>query len=126
MKRPRPAGRTLRPALALLAALALAAGGLLAAEVYGKPLKGLSAMSVKEVVEHPERFAGREIRVAGTNAGEEGRPALKEGDALLPIVSDGSFELPAKVAGARIAVEGRPRRDGTSVVFVAAGIEVRR
>ncbi len=112
---------------AILAALLLArAGALDAAEIWGKPLKGLSAVPVREVVAHPERFAGHDIRVAGTNAGAEGRPALKDGDALLPIVTDGSFELPAKLAGAHLAAEGRPRRDGATVVFVASGVEVRR
>jgi hypothetical protein len=123
----RRAGRTLRPALVVLVGVLLAGeGALLAAEVWGKPLKGLSAVPVREVVTHPEHFVGRDIRVAGPNSGEEGKPALKDGDALLPIVSDGSFELPAKLAGTRLAAEGRVKKDGSSVVFAATGLEVRR
>ncbi len=118
-----PLLRLLPPAL--LAALLLAAA-LHAAEIWGKPLKGLSAVPVREVVAHPERYADRDIRVAGTNAGAEGKPALKDGDALLPILTDGSFQIPAKLAGAHLAAEGRPRRDGDRVVFVATGVEVRR
>ncbi len=110
---------------ALLAALLLA-GALHAAEIWGKPLKGLSAVPVREVVAHPERFVGRDIRVAGTNAGAEGKPALKDGEAILPILTDGSLELPPKLAGAHLAAEGRPRREGATVVFVASGVEVRR
>ena len=127
MKGSRRVGSTLRPVLAvLLGALLAGAGALVAADVYGKPLRGLSAVPVRDVVEHFERYAGRDIRVAGPNAGKEGKPALKDGDAVLPIVSDGSFELPAKLAGTRLAAEGRVKKDGSSVVFAATGLEVRR
>ncbi len=123
----RRAGRTLRPALAVIVGVLLAGeGAILASDVWGKPLKGLSAVPVRDVVEHPERYAGHDIRVAGPNAGEEGKPALKDGNAVLPIVSDGSFELPAKLAGTRLAAEGRVKKDGSSVVFAATGLEVRR
>ena len=111
-------------ALVLAAALA-AAGTLLAAEVYGKPLKGLSAVSVAAAVSNPAAYAGKTIRVAGVNAGEKGKPALKEGDAVLPIVPDG-FELPEDLGKARLAAEGSLRRDKDGVVFVATGVEVRR
>ncbi len=120
-----PLHRRLAPAL-LAAILFVGAGALRGAEIWGKPLKGLSAVSVREVVAHPERFAGRDIRVVGTNAGAEGKPALKEDEAILPILTDGSFELPPKLAGAHLAAEGRPRRAGATVVFVASGVEVRR
>ena len=127
VKGSRRIGSTLRPVLAvLLGALLAGAGALLAADVYGKPLRGLSAVPVRDVVEHFERYAGRDIRVAGLNAGKEGKPALKDGDAVLSIVSDGSFELPAKLVGTRLAAEGRVKKDGSSVVFAATGLEVRR
>jgi len=117
-----------RAGKALLAALllAVAASVLLAAEVYGKPLKGLSAVPVRDLVAAPERFAGRDVRVTGPNAGEEGRPALRDGEALLPIVADGSFELPARLGSARLTAEGRVRKEASGVVFVATGLEVRR
>lgn len=113
---------------AFLAALLLvpAAGALLAADVYGKPLRGLTAVSVREVVSDPGRFAGRDVRVTGPNAGPDGKPALKEGDALLPIVPDGSFDLPARLGAARLTAEGRVTKGAGGAVFVATGVEVRR
>jgi hypothetical protein len=113
---------------ALLAALVLlpAAGELRAADVYGKPLRGLTAVSVREAVSDPDRFAGRDVRVAGPNAGPDGKPALKEGGALLPVVPDGSFELPARLGTARLTAEGRVTKGPGGVVFVASGVEVRR
>lgn len=120
------AGPRFAAALVATLLLAVAAAPLLAADVYGKPLRGLTAVPVRDAVSDPDRFAGRDVRVAGANAGPDGKPALKEGDALLPILTDGSFELPAKLGGARLVAEGRiTRRDG-SVVFVASGVEIRR
>lgn len=110
-------------ALLLLVASALPLG---AAEVYGKPLRGLSAVPVREVVANPDRYAGRDIRVAGEIAGPEGKPALRDGDALLPLVADSSFHLPGRLAGARLAAEGRVEHTGGTVVFVASGVEVTR
>ncbi len=113
---------------AFLAGLLLfsAAGPLLGAEVYGKPLRGLTPVAVRDAVTNPERFEGRDIRVAGPNAGPAGKPELKEGDALLPVVPDGSFKLPEKLEGAKLTAEGRLKKDGDNLVFVASGIEVRR
>lgn len=116
-------------ARALLAALILllaAAAPLRAAEVYGKPLRGLSAVSVRDVVANPGRYAGRDIRVAGENAGSEDKPALKDGDAVLPLVTDGTFRLPGRLAGARLVAEGQAKQTGGTVVFVASGVEVTR
>lgn len=116
-------------ALAFLAAMILvlvAADPLRAAEVYGKPLRGLSAVPVRDVVASPGRYAGRDVRVAGENAGSEGKPTLRDGEALLPLVSDGSFQLPGRLAGARLAAEGRVKQSGETVVFVASGLEVTR
>jgi len=112
--------------------VALAALGLLAAfpargaDLYGKPLRGLSPVSVREVVQDPARYAAKAARVEGLNAGEAGSPALKDGDAVLPIVSDGTFKLPRDLAGGFLAAEGRARTEGSGAVFVATGLEVRR
>ena len=113
---------------ALLAALLVSAvpGSLLAAEVYGKPLRGLTTVSVREAVADPERFVGRDVRVTGLNEGPEGKAALKEGDVLLPIVTDGSFELPAKLGNAKLTAEGRVTKNAGAVAFVASGVEVKR
>ncbi len=113
---------------ALLTSLLLAAvpGRLLGAEVYGRPLRGLTPVAIREAVTDPGRFAGRDIRVAGPNAGPEGKPGLKDDDLFLPIVSDGSFKLPEKLDGARLTAEGRLKRERSSVLFVATGVEVGR
>jgi hypothetical protein len=111
-------------ALALFAALATLPAR--AADLYGKPLRGLSAVPMRDVVKDPGRFSAKATRVEGLNAGEAGSPALKDGDAVLPIVSDGSFKLPGNLAGGFLAAEGRARAADSGAVFVATGVEVRR
>ena len=108
-------------ALGLLAAFAASA-----ADLYGKPLRGLSPVAVAGIVKDPARYSAKAVRVEGANAGAAGRPALKEGDAILPVVSDGSFTLPADLAGGFLAAEGRARAADSGAVFVASGVEVRR
>jgi hypothetical protein len=111
---------------------AVAALGLLsafparAADLYGKPLRGLSPVAVRDVVQDPAKYAAKAARVEGLNAGAAGSPALKDGDTVLPIVSDGSFKFPGDLAGGFLAAEGRARAQGSGAVFVATGIEVRR
>ena len=104
-----------------LAASALAAGS----ELYGKPLRGLSTVSVAAIVERPDDYAGKTIRVSGASGSEKGRPALAEKDAMLPLETDG-FSLPEDLAGARLTAEGRVRKGDKGAVFVATGVEVRR
>jgi hypothetical protein len=115
---------TLRAAAALAAALAASPAS--AADLYGKPLRGLTAVSVAAVVAAPGRFEGKNVRVEGKNEGGAGKPALKEGDAVLPIVADGSYALPADLAGGTLAAEGRAQTREGRAVFVATGVEVRR
>ena len=105
----------------LLAPAAFAA----ATELYGKPLRGLSAVSIAAVVAHPADYEGKTIRVSGPNKGEKGSPALAEGGALLPLVTDG-FSLPEDLADARLTAEGRVRNSEKGATFVATGVEVRR
>lgn len=109
-----------------LVALSLAVSPASAAELYGKPLRGLSPVSVAAIVKDPERYSAKAVRVEGQNAGAPGRPALKEKDAVLPVVSDGSFKLPQDLAGGFLAAEGRARSAESGAVFVATGVEVRR
>ena len=82
-------------------------------------------MALRDVVKDPARFAAKAVRVEGVNAGAAGSPALKDGDAVLRIVSDGSFKLPWDLAGGFLAAEGRARAEGSDAVFVATGVEVR-
>jgi hypothetical protein len=115
-----------RWALVLFSLAALAALSASAADLYGKPLRGLSPVAVAAIVKDPARYSAKAVRVEGANAGAAGRPALKEGDAMLPVVSDGSFTLPADLAGGFLAAEGRARAADSGAVFVATGVEVRR
>jgi hypothetical protein len=115
-------------ALAALIGTALAAAVLVAApaDLYGKPLRGLTPVSVAAIVAAPERYAAKAVRVEGNNVGAAGQPALKDGDSVLPVVTDGSFSLPAGLQGGTLAAEGKARsRDGRAE-FVASGVEVRR
>lgn len=118
--------RRLPQNVAAAALAALAGFSASAADLYGKPLRGLSPVAVRAIVAEPARYAAKAVRVEGANAGAAGRPALKDGDAVLPIVPDGSFELPANLAGGLLAAEGRARSSESGVVFVATGVEVRR
>jgi hypothetical protein len=117
--------RPLTAAALTLYAVSFSALPASAADLYGKPLRGLSPVSVAAIVKDPARYAAKAVRVEGSNAGAAGRPALKEGDAVLPVVSDGSFKLPQDLAGGFLAAEGRARTDETGAVFVATGVEVR-
>ncbi len=122
----RPVPVRAAPALAAAALAAFAALPARAADLYGKPLRGLTAVPVAAVVAAPEKYSAKAIRVEGKNAGPAGRPALKDGDAVLPIVTDGSFSLPSDLAGGTLAAEGRARASDGGAVFVATGLEVRR
>lgn len=119
--------RTARAAAVFAAAFALsAAAPARAADLYGRPLRGLTAVSVAAVVAAPEKYAAKAVRVEGKNEGAAGKPVLKEGDAVLPIVSDGSWTLPEGLAGGTLAAEGKAQTREGRAVFVAAGVEVRR
>ena len=118
--------RALATCAALTILAVLAASPARAADLYGKPLRGLSPVAVRDVVKDPARFAAKAARVEGANAGAAGNPALRDSEAVLPIVSDGTYAIPKDLAGGFLAAEGRARAEGKGAVFVATGIEVRR
>lgn len=110
----------------LFSAFPLTAGGPAPAELYGKPLRGLSAVPLADVAGAPEKFAGRAIRVAGAaEAGSASGVTISEGSASLRLETDGTFSLPGKLSGALVTAEGK-LRTGASPVFVATGVEVKR
>lgn len=119
-------GPSVAAAALTLCAVSFASSPASAADLYGKPLRGLSPVSVAAIVKDPARYSAKTVRVEGVNAGAAGRPALKDGGAVLPLVSDGSFKLPPDLAGGILAAEGRARATETGAVFVASGVEVRR
>jgi hypothetical protein len=108
--------------LALLTASVLLAG---AAEVYGRPLRGLSTVTLAEITAHPERYRSRALRIAGEvrEAGAS-RMVLSEAGVSVSVESDGTFTLPSASQGARVTAEGKLRSN--ELVFVATGLEVRR
>jgi len=108
-------------ALVILAASPLAGGG---AEVYGKPLRGLTAVPLSTVVASPEKFRERSIRIAGVaGARDAGAITLSDAGASLLVRTEG-FSLPEKVDGSRVTAEGRLAREG--MTFVATGAEISR
>ena len=105
---------------------ALAAGP---AELYGKPLRGLSPVRVADVLASPERYVGKSIRVLGTGAkSSAGALTVTESSASLRLETDGTFSLPEKLDGAQVTAEGRVRKDSSNPTptFVAIGVEVKR
>jgi hypothetical protein len=109
-------------ALVLVAATAAALAGT-GNELYGKPLRGLSAVPLAEVKAQSARYAGKAIRVGGTGgASAANEVTLSEGGASLLVRTDGSFSLPATLDGAQVTAEGK-LKDGA---FVASGVEVKR
>ncbi len=121
------------PRLASLAAAASLAALLSAAalagtvEVYGRPLRGLAAVPVAEVVADPARFADRPVRVAGTGRKSGAELRIVEKDAALSIVPQG-FMLPDTASGARWTAEGRIEAGakGAPPRLLAVGVEVER
>ena len=115
----RPAKRV----AALLFACALASRALGAgSELYGKPLRGLSAVPLVEIAKAPERYRGKTIRVAGTSAAASpSEVTLSEGASSLVVKADG-FQFPPRLEGARVTAEGKLQEGA----LVATGVEVSR
>jgi len=109
--------------LALACSLAGAANG---EELYGRPLRGLTAVAPGEVAKNPAKYSGRSVRVEGTlRRGKDGGLWVAQGEGVLGLRTDG-FTLPAAVDGAPAAAEGRVSPEGDGAILVASGVEVRR
>jgi hypothetical protein len=133
MRRKRPISWTVPAAAVAVAVLSMLLGGPARAEsqegieLYGKPLRGLSAIALEELVKNPDQFRDRTIRVTGKAGGGGGLVTITEGAASLAIKTDGTFALPEKLDGARVTAEGRVRIEkGSGPIFAATGVEVRR
>ena len=118
-------GSLLRTTAVLAGAALFSSAPARAADLYGKPLRGLTAVSVAAVFAEPAKYAAKAVRVEGRNEGAAGRPALKDGDAVLPILTDGTYTLPEGLAGGTLAAEGKAQTRAGRAVFVATGVEVR-
>lgn len=112
-------------ALVLAFAVALLAASLPApaAELYGRPLRGLSAVPAAEVAKNPAKWAGRAVRVEGTLRRGAGGAFTMDG--VLPVRPE-SFSLPASADGRGAAAEGKVVADGDVGALVAAGVEIQK
>jgi hypothetical protein len=118
----------LRPILAafLLAGLALSAPG---AELYGKPLRGLTPVSIAELHQKAAAHDGKTIQVRGTIRSESGVLSLVEGSASLRVtMTEAGVAIPANASGASATAEGvfRARGTGGGPALEATGIELTR
>ena len=110
----------------LLAGLTLSAPG---AELFGRPLRGLSPVSIAELVRKAADYDGRTVRVRGTVRSEKGAFRLVEaGDALRLTMRDADSALPSDADGATAAAEGTFRANGPggAPALEATGLELTR
>ncbi len=110
----------------LLAGLALSAPG---AELYGKPLRGLTPVSIAELHRKASAFDGRTIQVRGTIRSEDGALSLTEGSASLRVTMSGAgVVVPPSATGASATAEGVFRAKGSDggPALEATGLELTR
>lgn len=115
---------------AILAALVLAGFALpaRAAELYGKPLRGLTPVAIADLRQKPAGHDGRTIQVRGKVAGG-GAFTLTDGTASLRVSLRGSgAALPSDAGGASAVAEGVFRAAGPAgePALEATGVELTR
>jgi len=113
-------------AVFLLAGFALPAR---AAELYGKPLRGLTPVSIAELNRNAGAYDGKTIQVRGTVRSENGALSLTEGAASLRVtMSEPGAALPSGASGASATAEGLFRAKGTGggPALEATGLELTR
>ncbi len=119
----------MRPA-PLLAAFALAGLTLSApgAELYGRPLRGLTPVSIAELHRQAPQFDGKTVRVKGEVRAEAESFALTEGAATLPVTMRDATPLPKDATGATATAEGTFRAKGPAgePFLEATGLELTR
>lgn len=118
----------LRPILAafVLAGLTLTARG---AELYGKPLRGLTPVSIAELNRKAAGYDGKTIQVRGTVRADGAALSLTEGAASLRVtMSEPGTALPSDASGASAAAEGvfRAKGAGGGPALEATGLELTR
>ena len=116
-----------RPLLAavLVAALALPAAG---AELYGRPLRGLSTVPISELARNGAAYEGKTIRVRGAVAVAEKAFRLTEGEASVAVTMRDGSALPPDASGASATAEGtfRAKGAGGGPTLEATGVELSR
>lgn len=113
-----------------LAALVLSTAALSAAgaELYGRPLRGLTPVPIAELHRKAAEFDGKTVRVRGEVLGGGEAFVLGEGAASLPVTMRDGTALPKDAGGASAAAEGVFRakgRDGAPSLE-ATGLELTR
>lgn len=109
----------------VLAGMALSAPG---AELYGKPLRGLTPVSIADLHRKSATYEGKTVRVRGEVLNEEGSFRITEGAASLLVTMPEGAALPADATGAAATAEGTFRSkgpDGTPSLE-ATGLELTR
>lgn len=116
------------PSLAalLLAGLTVSAPG---AELYGRPLRGLTPVPIAELHRKAADFDGKTVRVRGEVRSEKGAFRLVQGDAALRVtMRDADSALPSDATGAAATAEGVFRAKGPdgAPALEATGLELAR
>ncbi|HYN40301.1 MAG TPA: hypothetical protein VE129_00880 [Thermoanaerobaculia bacterium] len=113
-------------AVLLISGVALSAPG---AELYGKPLRGLTPVSIVELQRKAAGFDGKTIQVRGTVHSQSGAFSLTEGAASLRVtMSEPGATLPSDATGATATAEGvfRAKGIGGGPAIEATGLELTR
>jgi hypothetical protein len=108
----------------LLASVALAGP----AEIYGRPLRGLTLVRVAEILRDPKALGARAFRIGGRcERTSEGALTVRDAEAVIALEAIG-FAVPENAVGAQIAAEGRigAEDEKDTVRFLADGVEVAR
>ncbi len=108
----------------LLASVALAGP----AEIYGRPLRGLTLVRVAEILRDPKALGARAFRIGGRcERTSEGALTVRDAEAVIALEAIG-FAVPENAVGAQIAAEGRisAEEKRNPVRFLADGVEVAR
>lgn len=111
-------------ALALLAYGRPAAGAAGEAELFGKPLRGLTPLPVGELREHAGQVVATRGRVESVSGPRE--MVVADGKAAVRVVFRSGVTLPSGLAGGRATVEGTVAVKDGSVTLEASGAEVAR
>ena len=110
----------------LLAGLTVSAPG---AELYGRPLRGLTPVPIAQLQRKASDYDGRTVRVRGEVRSERGAFRLVEGDASLRVtMRDADSALPSDANGASATAEGvfRAKGPGGAPGLEATGLELTR
>jgi putative intracellular protease/amidase len=114
----------------LLAAVALAGLTLPAAgaELYGRPLRGLSAVPIAELAKNGAAYEGKTIRVKGSVVAAGKVFRLAEGPAEIVVTMRDGSALPPDASGAAATAEGtfRAKGAGGGPALDATGVELTR